>query len=499
MTMLKLLRMVYQDRNTAWYLRVFELWGIRLDWHRWKSWEFNHSNPYIINEDEDEEKARNWPEPFVDYSNLSADCFMAEELKFYRSIMLEQLRLTEGECETWMGRLEDGCDEPLKGILIALSEKLERIAFVAYDTWQTDDFSPKHPLEFLCTSLERLHAMDQPVWPAGFQSLRTINVCQTTDLRHPHEAYYANADDIRPLFLLPNIQTLNFSLLGFHNDIDAIEVEQMPAKISSVEKISFYVCALSYSELVNLIGTARALKALAFSFTPSRLADLEQFLAKNYADSFEDFILQSDEAREEARRGPRFDPKVLTSFQKLRHIDICCADLWVLPDSDEAAAEEDAQQASESHPTNGLFFNLQGVLPQSLESVRFLHGPDGLEEVDDRVRLIEGLKSLVESRADGSHLALREICVYDALPADGWDHEFVALQAFAGLVQVCEAYKIDLHSQYSLAETLDTFVGDGVELELLLKRYAAEHRRLHESRERIDEPLETEPDVDDAL
>ena len=73
----------------------------------------------------------NWPEPAENHTHLDSSFFEPTELRFYADCMRHQLRLDPEQTRKWMSKVEDGWDEPLKVLLIALSPRLRRLNFIA--------------------------------------------------------------------------------------------------------------------------------------------------------------------------------------------------------------------------------------------------------------------------------------------------------------------------------------------------------------------------------
>ena len=115
-----LLRLAIEDPDAAWQIRTLEFWGARPSFEKWKTWaDFRY-----LHEEEEEEKA-DWPEPREDYSTYDEAFFKDGEIETYERLMTQDLRLPSTDVEEWMDKLKNGWDEPLKGMLVALSPKLQ--------------------------------------------------------------------------------------------------------------------------------------------------------------------------------------------------------------------------------------------------------------------------------------------------------------------------------------------------------------------------------------
>lgn len=194
----------------------------------------------------------------------------------FRMIMLDVLHMLPDAVHRWTERISEGWDEPIKGMLFALSPKLDRLNFIAYVISRITADSPSslltlcshavhdhrlHPLVFLCQAIRAVHDSlgIGGIWPAGFQSLRQISICNSPNLERPHDAYFIKPSGVAPLFLLPNIKILNLTLLGYHSDVD--ESTPLPPGCSSVEELAFSCCSMSLHAFANFIQACKRLRS----------------------------------------------------------------------------------------------------------------------------------------------------------------------------------------------------------------------------------------------
>lgn len=100
----------------------------------------------------------------------------------------------------------------------------------------------------------------------GFSSLRYVGVCVTTckslakcngdctllyqAMRHPHDAYYLHPTSIYPLFALPNIKSLSFTLLG--DRWPPVVDTKLEPRSSSVEELFFDLLDLTPQSQLTL-------------------------------------------------------------------------------------------------------------------------------------------------------------------------------------------------------------------------------------------------------
>jgi hypothetical protein len=209
-----------------------------------------------------------------DYPHLDATFFRQEELQQYRELMRDTLHLSEATVEKWMQRLEQGFDEPLKVLLMALCPELTTVRFAAYDTWNRPSAPRHHPLRLLGATLRALQsALPASEWPC-FQSLRTVAVGVSSDLRHPHDAYYPHSRSVAPLLLLPNVETLEFNLCMHENDYadsdaeEAVEVAPADAspyiwewqpRSSACQTLRFYCTEWAAETTASFVGACKNL------------------------------------------------------------------------------------------------------------------------------------------------------------------------------------------------------------------------------------------------
>ena len=212
-TIPSLLQSTLSEPGILWYVRSLDIWGLRENFEEWKSPSFSEGNPV---DDQDCEEFLDWPDKHHDYSHLDTTFYTDEELERYRSMISKLLHLKEPLVDKWMQRLRSGSDEPSKVLLMATSPRLNKVTFVEYDSWQSEEKS--HPFRMLASTLRALAPLPSPQWPC-FQKLKTVFVGEHYDLRHPHDAYYPHSCVIAPLFLLPAIEELHLNLLmGEQND-----------------------------------------------------------------------------------------------------------------------------------------------------------------------------------------------------------------------------------------------------------------------------------------
>lgn len=199
MTIPLLLRGSLSEPEMLWYIRSLDIWYLREkfkewwspNWHRWE---------LVL-------KKRH------DYSHLDTTFYTDEELERYRCKLSNLLHLKEALVDKWMERLQSGSDEPQKVLLMAMSPKLNKAVFVEYDSWRSEDRSPRsHPFRMLASTLRALAPLPSPQWPC-FQALKRVFVGYCNDSMHPHDVYYPHPRAIAPLLLLPALEELTLNSL----------------------------------------------------------------------------------------------------------------------------------------------------------------------------------------------------------------------------------------------------------------------------------------------
>ena len=208
--------------------------------------------------------------PKRDFTHLDASYYSDHDIRAIESVMRNQLYFEESLVDEWMNCIREGYDEPLKGILMALAPRLREGIFVAYPKASGYHLS-RHPILFLFQAITSIVTSSNPSWPPGFLALGKISVCSPTDLRHPHDMYYAPAKRVAPLFRLPNLRILMLCLLGYLDNGDQ-KANLEPAS-SSIEVLRFHCCSVSDESLLTMMRAARSLKIFQTQFCDDSLMD----------------------------------------------------------------------------------------------------------------------------------------------------------------------------------------------------------------------------------
>ncbi|KAG8629586.1 hypothetical protein KVT40_003451 [Elsinoe batatas] len=445
-----LLRLAMEDPEAIWHLRAFDSWGIRPGWDKWKTWELGDP-------DDDEE----WPDPVEDHSSLTNDYFSSSELARFRGIMAKVLYMPEDMIQVWATKIEEGWDEPLKGMIFALAPHLNRLNFVAYDTnyGAGGDFHDEDPLKFLCEAITSIHTAlaQNNVWPPGLSSLRTISICTSTDLRHPHEAYYTSPARVAPLFLLPNLETLNLTLLGYNDGpiIDSTSGLFLPPASSSITSLALSSCSIGSTVVQAFISAPRRLlHFLSASSTPDSRYNISII---HHLSSVHGAHLQSLSLEPQFPYFPHLPPLfpalLSLDFLSASHIKRSTLEYTFkaqnpglqetqMPPLFYRKAHLDLSYSTEDKVAayNTEIASLHSLLPPRLERISLLPARER-DKARNKMLHRTILQDIVELVEGDTHPALKEICLAELLVGTMADVE-------RELVRRIEAQGVDLHLRY---------------------------------------------------
>jgi hypothetical protein len=215
------LRDTIDGPSVAWYIRSFEIWGLRQGWHRWKGWNLDE-RPYdeFISDSEDEGNAA--LERFHDHTNLDSAFYSESEYALLSKLLREVLHLGPIQVSRCERNLRLGYDEPLKVLLIVLCPKLTKLTFMTDDTGNQTVAPQYYPFALLRRSIQglMLDKVAHSQWPIGFQSLREVTVGKFTEYCHAANAFYPSYKAIAPLLLFPNLTRLDLNL-GINGTVES--------------------------------------------------------------------------------------------------------------------------------------------------------------------------------------------------------------------------------------------------------------------------------------
>ena len=421
LTIPSMLRSIMTEPSVAWYPRTLEVWDSREGFRMWKRPSFR-----AIRSSHDWDEAINREQKVIlddldqEYPNLDSTFYSEEDIRLYRGLLRDLLHLKNNTVEKWLRRLEQGFDEPLKLLLIALSTELTTLRFAAYDT-QSHDGPKYHPLRLFGASLRALQSLLPAIRWECFQSLKTVAVCVYTNLRHPHDAYYPHSRSIAPLLLLPKIEVLLF-MLSMHEhtyaDSDAEDAEDvLPANAgpyiweweprrSTCKTMVFDCCEFACETTTSFI---RACKNLEFFHTDTSGYDHDALM-----DHAKDSLTRSHFSKGSGLRQ-------LSQLTALRHLDLeieCFLDLKAsqlsnVTNNQRALQMIDSKAAGVGGRRDGEWADWSAILPPTLECLRLWSPrPDQLVSSEFEASVLQ-LRRLVEAihRSESSNLQV--ICITD--------------------------------------------------------------------------------------
>lgn len=269
-------------------------------------------------------------------------------------------------------------------------------------------------------------------------------------MQHPHDAFYAPASAIAPLFRLPNIETLNLSLLGYLDEPDPDY--DLPANSSSVKNLYFYCTDLEHTDYMNFIGSAVSLRSLRFGNCGPSASALVEFLADHYGHCLEVLGIDRTQSRRETYL---FDPLLLQRFTALKVLEpLQLSDIAVKPtDSGTSSIITSGLPETLFHGLEALLpkelglgmqiADLKRLLPSSIESITILSSYQRaslpMDDKDDQLSLLTQIAELGE---DARHASLREVCLWHVRCTDVPDW---TMSCDTDLVRRIEAQRITLH------------------------------------------------------
>ena len=450
------LRSIISEPSLAWYIRHLEIWELRQNFSMWTSSTFVTGNRFF-----DEENFRDWPEKHYNYSHLDLSYYDEDELQQIRNHLLHTLHLSDARVQLWMTRLESGCDEPLKVLLMALSSRLNKVTFVQYSSGRTLWIPDEHPLRLLSTSLRGFALHPELQWPC-FQSLTEVTVGYQHNLRHPtRDNYYPTSHTVAPLLMLPRIKKLALNMMlqeKIGNDSDTEDEDDKPYTwewgpyISTCQDLRFYCCTLALETMQSFLAGIKALRSFECTDACPSQKEIVFSLLKHAKSSLENLNLEMDPIPCNIS-----DMKGFETLRRLEVIDRLLIDPTTFKDTQ--CIYDDAGYPDLNQCTYGItdWIDLVASLPDSLETIRIRSRPKNLFEYEVQ-GLLSRLSQLVAAKSSDCFPNLREICIAN-LPS--W---FVNLQSprrvpefsimtpvnlgpwILDLRKACEAKNIALHS-----------------------------------------------------
>jgi hypothetical protein len=223
LTVPTLLRRAMDEPQTRWHIRSFEVWGSREGFSMWNNYPLDlFSGAYLdlphYYAQEDPDKIDGRSTNLSNHTHLDHTFFDHRELARYRNFMLQKLHMVEYEVEKWMSRLKFGCDEPLKVIVLALSEGIRDLIYFYHDKSQSPQ-EEMSPLTMFSASLRNilLSPPESRQWPVGFKALRSITIVELGWPYRPR-VFFDGPATVAPLFMLPAIAKLMLCAFEFNDE-----------------------------------------------------------------------------------------------------------------------------------------------------------------------------------------------------------------------------------------------------------------------------------------
>lgn len=238
------------------HVRELELWGSRLRWEDWRSWDPALSDNYQLAEEEPSRSVLN-----------------EQEVQRYIQKGVRWWDRTEEEIEDAQLNLEYGNDGYLKLLLISSCPRLHSIRFVKR---RGDVYNS------LAWIAEATQWSLRGKWPPGFESLRSMTVgISIGQLPNEEEGggggeeYYHRLDQFVKLFDIPRLKNIYFSELCCEEDLWEEDEGFFPHRTSSVENIFLDGIDGDWDEFYQgLCGASRKLDTVVIRATDSRRGGL---------------------------------------------------------------------------------------------------------------------------------------------------------------------------------------------------------------------------------
>jgi len=375
LTVPTLLRRAMDDAHVLWHIRKFEVWGSRDGFSMWKNYRLDSRRPDGVPGpwmQQDIDEYVEWSKGWRNYTQLDYKFFDHRELARYRNFMLQELQMAEDDVEMCMAQLKFGCDEPLKVILLALSEGLrDLIYFYYHKSYNPGD--KMSPLTMVSTSLRHilLSPPESRQWPVGFKALRSINIVERATDRFASGDFFICLAAVTPLFMLPAIAKLTLCGLIFIDD--EAHCWEWDEHVSTVVDLELSVDFDHEAILPIFISACKALRSFAYDALlsdPVSKPLIRPSLLEHAKDSLEEI---------------RIDPApyhtlknldgLLTRFSILRHVWITdtCLFNW---DAIQRCLRTIERSPESYDQIRAQWLDLREHMPRTLETLHIQFGQD---------------------------------------------------------------------------------------------------------------------------
>jgi hypothetical protein len=339
MTIINLLHMAYTSPDLLWYVRVLEFYGGRSSWESWKTYY-------------DYRRVRN--EPRVNFTSSGTQLLSDVDIE-----IISQKYGFEQFMQEIMERVKKGDDEPLKTILIASCPRLEKVTWVSH----VPD-AGSQPFSILCDLASAHRPLPHTLWPPGLLSLRSISLGACTEYVHPHDNLHPDLADFCRLLLLPNLKSLRINVAGYgDSDLEYLNTH-VPARSSSVEDITLYICDFRHSAIVAILerlGSLRRYRDIYLGPWINILADIQPW----FGDTLEELRTEGDN---DWNLRLYSHVSTLSCFPKLRVFNIYVGDL-IAEDITSDITGELVPATVEGKKVQ--WHDFHAVLPQAAEDIIF--------------------------------------------------------------------------------------------------------------------------------
>ncbi|KAI0023287.1 hypothetical protein F4780DRAFT_787365 [Xylariomycetidae sp. FL0641] len=222
-----------------------------------------------------------------------------------------------------------------RAVLLAVCPRLAQVDVAQFEN------GSDWPLNFLEQCIRNVHEAPDPVWPEGFQALRSLRLGIRLDERDGGDQYSYDVHQVLPLLVLPNIECLYLDGLTDHDRYPSGAALSAPPGSSPLKRLELHWTEPEAEQLGVLVRTAKSLRSIVFD--ECDFYDWEgvvEVLGEVVGETIEEIVV------DDARVGAHIHRDALVKFRKLRQAHVDIADFlrgrpgnWDLfPDSDEIFA-----------------------------------------------------------------------------------------------------------------------------------------------------------------
>ncbi len=445
------LRRVLDEPQAQWHIRKFEAWGSREGFASWKNYPLRQGHSrysYLVGSWDDSERFPAWFDRWRNYTYINSAFFSEGELEWYRQVMLHELHLTEEDVKRWMDLLESGYDEPLKVILIALSERLRDFSLVTYRTID-NGVAEEDPLRMLSTSIRSIYLPSSPgscQWPIGFRALRSIMISEFTQYRHRQPVFSSHSATIASLFLLPALRKLRLTLTGYDDGLGY--VWEWDEGVSSVEDLELIIPRRQEKTFPGFISACRALRSVRYDWLFWQPL-MRTSLLKHAKHTLEEVQINGEVSDSLSKNPDDF----LARFDRLRHVSIGDAYLF----NRETMGKYkffDKRETESCKQIRAQWLDLRELMPKTLETLRILltkrYWPLDRNAKHSVVAFCMMMEEFIRSKNTQTHVLenFRLLCatgLSTIVKSGPWKNTRIANDCFTSLKEECAKRDVEFH------------------------------------------------------